>query len=1181
MKKTWRLRLCAVLLLLPLSCNGLSLPGVGRVPGLGSQEVAIRLAFQSIEVLLKLVAVSIDLITAAVQRSRERQQRARTEADELYAGRCLAAPLIDADQRAAIGDLRAHGTLFTQGLALLTQGKAPDMRQLLVGLAFLVEGGVDRRLLQGALKAARTVRGILSLAPPRDGWSETAKVLDLAMIDYVSGVVQAALGDLDDASASFERALKARRGHYAQDHLCVALIEHHQAGLLAERGEYAQAAERYQRSIEVRLGDAELRREPGTIRALRDVGEFFTRIGRYADADRYYDRALEAAEQAQKPLLLADVKHGMGLAALRRGRHRDAQQDLTQALERREAACADVKAPELAAECHKDLTESHLALGDLSLRLGRTDDAEREYGLAERALSPDLSGRDPDGPIGKLRAVDRRLKARVLERRADALLSQGQQLGAVEALLAEAARTWEQLDGKRSAAGAGVLLRQGRLWLRRGDARRAAAVLGDAVAGLKRRLGKGHPQTGEAYAALAEACVALHRTRDAEVALAAAEAAFAGTDPFALGMVLIQRADLELSRGRKAEALAAVARAVAASERDPRLGLDSVDPTRVRALLQLLRRQEELAYALALDPLTRREALPLSFTLALSRKGRDLDEAVQARRDACAGERGRTASLCRDWEAVQQDLSDLNLEIYGCPDPELVGELQRRRVAKREQLRAITAQVDQQLPRLSQAKHVPAGKLAEDVLLALQREGGSALVEVVGVRGAGGPTYLAMVLRGDGKLFGVALDRRLEGQVEELQALLSKPPPRVGFAAALGRAKAVAGQVEGTLVEPLRGRLEGQRTVYLSLDGVLRNLPIHALYDPRRGRFLLEDDLRFVYLTSGRDLVRPTAPVRSPRLLAFVNPRFYAPPGAAVPSGSDSRASRPAGVQGVGLVPQLPATHEEGVRIQAVFPRAEVVEGEDVTKQALRGLDAPSVLHIATHGERLSDVRPAGEPAGGPAAGGPATRGVGLEDAPEERAPRARRSVARRADYADEVAGDPQLNMVLLLANGYMRAARADGGGRGTAPGLPPLQDVLMSALEVATLRLWGTQLVVLSACKLGLTQDRVTADGRQDQTVLGEGIYGMRRAVMLAGAESLVSGLWSVSDAVTAPLMGAFYERLGQGVARAEALRLAMKATMRRSPHPYYWAPFVLHGRPGALRSLEELKAPAAEPAE
>jgi CHAT domain-containing protein len=136
------------------------------------------------------------------------------------------------------------------------------------------------------------------------------------------------------------------------------------------------------------------------------------------------------------------------------------------------------------------------------------------------------------------------------------------------------------------------------------------------------------------------------------------------------------------------------------------------------------------------------------------------------------------------------------------------------------------------------------------------------------------------------------------------------------------------------------------------------------------------------------------------------------------------------------------------------------------------------------------------------------------------------------------------------IENPLLRAGLALAGANAPQPGM---EDGLLTALEVAGLDLWGTELVVLSACDTGL-----------GQVHNGEGVYGLRRALVMAGAASQLMSLWRVADEDSTPvLMGAYYRRLLAGEGRAEALR-QVQLTMLASPqhvHPYYWAAFMLSG--------------------
>lgn len=73
----------------------------------------------------------------------------------------------------------------------------------------------------------------------------------------------------------------------------------------------------------------------------------------------------------------------------------------------------------------------------------------------------------------------------------------------------------------------------------------------------------------------------------------------------------------------------------------------------------------------------------------------------------------------------------------------------------------------------------------------------------------------------------------------------------------------------------------------------------------------------------------------------------------------------------------------------------------------------------------------------------------------------------------------------------------------------------------------------------------------------VGDGVYGMRRAFIVAGVRSQVMTLWQVDQASTFELLGAFANSLHAGKGKAEALRDAQRQVLRKNPHPYCWAGF------------------------
>jgi CHAT domain-containing protein len=105
---------------------------------------------------------------------------------------------------------------------------------------------------------------------------------------------------------------------------------------------------------------------------------------------------------------------------------------------------------------------------------------------------------------------------------------------------------------------------------------------------------------------------------------------------------------------------------------------------------------------------------------------------------------------------------------------------------------------------------------------------------------------------------------------------------------------------------------------------------------------------------------------------------------------------------------------------------------------------------------------------------------------------------------------------------------------------------------EIYNLKL-PVELVVLSACRTGLGKD-----------IRGEGLVGLTRGFMYAGAARIVASMWKVDDAATANLMKGFYRAMFvRGMRPAAALREAQVEMWRqkRWRSPYYWAAFVLQG--------------------
>jgi MYXO-CTERM domain-containing protein len=241
-------------------------------------------------------------------------------------------------------------------------------------------------------------------------------------------------------------------------------------------------------------------------------------------------------------------------------------------------------------------------------------------------------------------------------------------------------------------------------------------------------------------------------------------------------------------------------------------------------------------------------------------------------------------------------------------------------------------------------------------------------------------------------------------------------------------------------------------------------------------------------------------------------PRTKVAPGPVTVLG-DPRYSVP-GTSSIYRFQRLPGTHQEAEGIGALFADAHVLTGADARESTLKNAHAPSILHLATHAY------------------------FGAQDC------------AGQSQATD----NPLLAAGLALAGANACQGGSDGDG-------------VLTGEELAGLDLYGTQLVVLSACDTGIGALAL----RDADRLIGvrDGVYGLRRALMLAGAETQVVSLWKVNDLATQELMVAYYRALLQGHSRAEALRQVQLAMLRSKEraHPYYWASFAVVGMDGPLR--------------
>ena len=298
----------------------------------------------------------------------------------------------------------------------------------------------------------------------------------------------------------------------------------------------------------------------------------------------------------------------------------------------------------------------------------------------------------------------------------------------------------------------------------------------------------------------------------------------------------------------------------------------------------------------------------------------------------------------------------------------------------------------------------------------------------------------------------------------------------------------------------------GVSRLRISPDGMLNLVPFAALSDSH-GDFLIKR-FEIGYVGTARDLAAPQSTLRPD-----VNSMIIAvSPGAdpTVPSrtltSTAFRADR---------LERLRDAEIEARAVQNWLPKAKLLGEREATEQRIKQLRHPALLHIVGHG------------------------------------------IVRADEDCDSMADRPSCQLrspeaasrVMNLSAIVLEEAYGRGGDS--------REDGMLTALELQTLDFEGTEMLVLSQCRM--------ADGVPSS---GEGVFGMRRAAAIAGVKTFVAPLWKVDDVAEEKLMDSFYRELSIGKRRTEALRQAQLQSLKSKGRFGFlaWAPMILSGDPAPL---------------
>jgi len=372
------------------------------------------------------------------------------------------------------------------------------------------------------------------------------------------------------------------------------------------------------------------------------------------------------------------------------------------------------------------------------------------------------------------------------------------------------------------------------------------------------------------------------------------------------------------------------------------------------------------------------------------------------------------------------------------------------------------------------------------------------------------------------------LAARYQDHMNQIAAANSPPDKN-----ALHEYKKICEPLSDIILNPISPEIKDRQLLFIAADDALNQVSFAGLYLESNSKYLIETHALH-YLSAARDLIRfSRKPVSGKGLLAMGDPDFNAPPDrrktasdcqpglATADNNAESNRMRSGwrNLEDLRVEP-LPGSRREIAVISRTWAssRAEPVlsfTGELASEESLKEYaGGQRVIHLATHGYFL----PSGDD-----------------------------SIQIPYDNTSKPSElfNPLLRSGLLLAGANLKGSQ---GNEEYA------EDGFLSALEVSGMNLRGANLVVLSACETG-----------KGALQKGEGVYGLRRAFMLAGARTVICALWKVPDDITCDFMKRLYRAdskdIGENVNDIQRRQLKRLQIKGQPDHPYNWAAFITVG--------------------
>ena len=325
-------------------------------------------------------------------------------------------------------------------------------------------------------------------------------------------------------------------------------------------------------------------------------------------------------------------------------------------------------------------------------------------------------------------------------------------------------------------------------------------------------------------------------------------------------------------------------------------------------------------------------------------------------------------------------------------------------------------------------------------------------------------------------------------------------------------------KVSTLIIEPLEKFIIDKEILYISPDAELNRIPFSAMANKKD--IFLADQFELRLITTGRELVilNKKNKLEKNQSLVAADPNFDLKTN----TKDKKEFNKPRKIynqersfdQNARIWGQLPATKKEGLFIAKEI-NANLLLKNEASALNIQKKDSPKIIHIASHSFFLSNK--------------------------EENNILSSILFSNNLNTKNTKFENPLLRSGIVLSGANF-------------PNLNKLDDGYLTALEVSKLNWQGTELVVISGCESGIGVNKA-----------GDGVYGLKRSIAVAGARSSMLSLWEVKDEPTAAFMESFYKKLKSGVSRNKALFETQKEfrnhIVEAWRHPNVWAAFQLSG--------------------